>query len=131
VPRALLRARDRIYGGHWRQRVRRMGMEEVLSAPQSPGQNPDVERLIGSSRRELLAHVLVLPERHLTRLLHSYFDSYHVYRTHRARDMDTPVPRPVQPPELGPVREIPEVGGLHQHYERRAACTGTTGVSCF
>jgi hypothetical protein len=53
--------------------------------------------------------------------LHSYVDSYHVYRTHRALDMDTPVPRPVHPPELGPVRAVPEVGGLHHHYEWRAA----------
>jgi putative transposase len=35
--------------------------------------------------------------------------------------MDTPVPRPVQPPELGRVWEVPEVGGLHHHYERIAA----------
>ena len=98
-----------------------MGIEEVLVAPQLPWQNPYVERLIGSIRRELLEHVIVLHERHLMRLLQSYFDYYHVYRTHRALDMDTPVPRPVQPPELGPVREIPEVCGLHQHYERRVA----------
>jgi putative transposase len=46
---------------------------------------------------------------------------YHRYRTHRALDMDTPVTRCVQPPELGRVREVPEVGGLHHHYERIAA----------
>jgi putative transposase len=90
-------------------------------APHSPWQNPYVERLIGSIRRELLDHVIVLNAQHLTRLLHSYFDYYHNYRTHRALDMDCPVPRPVHPPELGPVREVPEVGGLHHHYERLAA----------
>ena len=30
-------------------------------------------------------------------------------------------PRPVQRPEVGPVRKLPEVGGLHHHYERMAA----------
>jgi transposase InsO family protein len=121
APRYLLRDRDRIYGDVFRQRVRNMGIEEVLIAPRSPWQNPYVERLIGSIRRELLDQVIVLNERHLTRLLQSYLDYYHGYRTHRALDMDTPVPRPVQLPELGRVRAVPEVGGLHHHYERIAA----------
>src|SRR5260370_22378943 len=34
---------------------------------------------------------------------------------------DAPVPRPVQPPSMGRVIEIPQVGGLHHRYERRAA----------
>jgi putative transposase len=121
VPRYLLRDRDCIYGAAFRQRVRHMGIEDVQIAPRSPWQNPYVERLIGSIRRECLDHVIVLHERHLRRLLTSYFSYYHAWRTHRALDMDAPVPRPVQPPELGPVQEVPEVDGLHHHYERRAA----------
>jgi putative transposase len=121
APRYLLRDRDRIYGDAFRQRVRHMGIEEVLIAPRSPWQNPYVERVIGSIRRELLDHVIVLNERHLQRLLQSYLGYYHGYRTHRALDMDTPIPRPIQRPELGRVREVPEVGGLHHHYERIAA----------
>jgi putative transposase len=121
APPYLLRDRDRIYGDVFRRRVWHMGIEEVLIAPRSPWQNLYVERLIGSIRRELLDQVIVLNERHLTRLLQSYLDYYHGYRTHRALDMDTPVPRPVQPPELGRVRAIPEGGGLHHHYERIAA----------
>jgi putative transposase len=121
APRYLLRDRDRIYGAYFRQRVRHMGIEEVLIAPKSPWQNPYVERLIGSIRRECLDHVIVLHERHLRRLLTSYFSYYHAWRTHRALDMDCPVPRPVQRPEIGPIREVPEVGGLHHHYEWRAA----------
>jgi putative transposase len=121
APRYLLRDRDRIYGNAFRQRVWHMGLAEVLIAPRSPWQTPYVERVIGSIRRELLAQVIVLNERHLTRLLQSYVGYYHGYRTHRALDMDTPVPRPVQPPELGRVWEVPEVGGMHHHYERIAA----------
>ena len=121
APRYLLRDRDRIYGGTFRQRVRHMGIEEVLIAPKSPWQNPYVERLIGSIRRECLDHVIVLHERHLRRLLTEYFSYYHHWRTHRGLDMDCPRPRPVQRPEVGPIREVPEVGGLHHHYERRAA----------
>jgi putative transposase len=121
APRYLLRDRDRVYSASFRQRVRHMGIEEIVIAPRSPWQNPYVERLIGSIRRELLDQVIVLNERHLTRLLQSYLGYYHGYRTHRALDMDAPIPRPVQPPELGPVQEVPEVGGLHHHYERIAA----------
>jgi putative transposase len=121
APRYLLRDRDRIYGTLFRQRVRHMCIEEVLIASQSPWQNPYVERLIGSIRRECLDHVGVPHERHLRRLLTRYFSYYHAWLTHRALDMDAPVPRLMQPPELGPIQEVPEVGGLHHHDERRAA----------
>jgi transposase InsO family protein len=121
APRYLLRDRDRIYGAYFRQRVRHMGIEEILITPRSPWQNPYVERLIGSIRRDCLDHVIVLHERHLRRLLTEYFQYYHHWRTHRALDMNCPVPRPVQRPEHGLIWEVPEVGGLHHHYERRAA----------
>jgi putative transposase len=121
VPRYLLRDRDRIYGDAFRQRIRHMGIEEVLIAPRRPWQNPYVERLIGSIRRECLDHVIVLHERHLRQLLNGYFQYYHHWRTHRALEMDCPIPRPVQRPELGLIWEVPEVGGLHHHYERRVA----------
>ena len=39
-----------------------MGIAEVLSAPASPWQSPDVERVIGSIRREYLAHLNVFNE---------------------------------------------------------------------
>jgi putative transposase len=121
VPRYLLRDRDCIYSASFRQRVRHMVIEDALIALRSPWQNPYVERLIGSIRRECLDHVIVLHERHLRRLLTEYFQYYHHWRTYRALEMDCPVPRLVQQPELGLVREVPEVGGLHHHYERRAA----------
>jgi putative transposase len=121
APRYLLRDRDRVYGASFRQRVRHMGVEEVLIAPQSPWQNPYVERLIGSIRRECLDHVVILNERHLMHVLARYFAYYHQWRTHLSLAMDCPEPRPVQLPDLGEVIAVPEVGGLHHHYERRAA----------
>ena len=121
TPRYLLRDRDQINGASFRQRVRNMGIEEVLIAPRSPWQNPYVERLIGSIRRECLDHVIVLHERHLRRLLTEYFCYDHHWRTHRALAMDCPQPWLVQRPEIGLIEEVPEVGGLHHHYERRAA----------
>ncbi|MBI4574665.1 MAG: transposase [Planctomycetes bacterium] len=121
APRYLLRDRDCIYGDPFRRRIKNMGIEEVITAARSPWQNPYVERLGGSLRRECLDHVIVLGERHLMRILKSYFSYYHRWRTHLSLEGDTPVGRPVQPPELGPVVEVPEVGGLHHHYVRRVA----------
>ena len=94
---------------------------EVKTAPRSPWQNPYVERLIGSIRRECLDHVIVLSDRHLKRILMGYLRYYHRYRTHLSLDMDCPETRPVQGKEMGKVIAFPEVGGLHHHYERRKA----------
>jgi transposase InsO family protein len=121
APHYLLRDRDRIYGYDFRERVQSLSIEEVLSAPASPWQRAYVERLIGSIRRDCLDHVLVLGEGHLRKILKSYLDYYHRSRTHLAVGKDAPEPRMVQPPELGGVVELPEVGGLHHRYERRAA----------
>jgi putative transposase len=121
APSYLLHDRDRIYGHAFRQRVKGMGIREVLTAPQSPWQNPFAERLIGSIRRECLDHVLVLSERHLRRILTRYFVYYHRARTHLSLDKDAPDRRPIEPPELGRVIQIPEVGGLHHRYVRQAA----------
>ena len=121
APRFLVRDRDSIYGGEFRRRIRNMGIEEVLIAPRSPWQNPFVERLIGSIRRECLDHVVVFSGGHLRRLLSNYFAYYHRSRIHQGLEMDCPQPRRVQQPELGHVVAIPQVGGLHHRYQRRAA----------
>jgi transposase InsO family protein len=121
APSYLLRDRDYVYGDAFRQRVKGMGILEVLTAARSPWQNPFAERLIGSVRRECLDHVVVLGERHLRRILTAYFAYYHGARTHLSLDKDAPDGRPIEPPELGPVLSIPEVGGLHHRYVRRAA----------
>jgi putative transposase len=94
---------------------------EVVTAPRSPWQNAYVERVIGSIRRECLDHVIVINESHLRRVLFSYLDYYHRSRTHLSLDKDCPDARPIQPPNCGEVIAIPQVGGLHQRYERLAA----------
>lgn len=121
APRYLLRDRDGSYGEKFHEAAGWLGIREVLTAPQSPWQNAYVERLIGSIRRECLDHVIVLNESTLCRILNSYFEYYDHTRTHLALEKDSPLPRSVQPPELGKVVELPQVGGLHHRYERRAA----------
>ena len=121
APSYLLHDRDQVYGEPFQRRVKGLRIEEVLTAPHSPWQNPFAERLIGLIRRECLNHVLVLGERHLRRVLVRYFAYYHQARTHLSLDKDAPDSRPIEPPERGTIIPIPEVGGLHHHYVRRAA----------
>jgi putative transposase len=122
APRYLLRDRDKSYGPAFRHRVRAMGITEVITAPRSPWQKPYVERLIGLIRRECLDHIIIFNERHLRRILSSYFQYHHDARTHLSLDKDCPRPRTVQPPLRGNnIVAFPEVGGLHHRYERRAA----------
>jgi putative transposase len=121
APRWLVRDRDAIYGEVFRRRVAGMRISEVVSAPSSPWQNPYVERLIGSLRRECLDHVIILSQRHLRRVLARYVSYYHGARTHLSLEKDAPTPRRVQAATEGRVVAFAEVGGLHHRYERRAA----------
>ena len=121
TPRYLLRDRDGVYGSEFRERVVSMGIEEVVTAPRSPWQNPYVERVIGAIRRECLNHVIILDERHLRRILGSYLDYYHGSRTHLSLAKNTPDGRLVEPAGTGKVVAFPQVGGLHHRYARLAA----------
>ena len=57
----------------------------------------------------------------LRRILASYFAYYHRARTHLSLGKDSPEPRLIEPREMGRVVALPQVGGLHHRYERRAA----------
>jgi hypothetical protein len=89
-------------------------------APHSPWQNPFVERVIGTLRRECVDHVIVWNERALRRILRAYLPYYHDWRTHLSLGTDAPHERDVNR-AAGPVLAVPHVGGLHHHYARRAA----------
>ncbi len=119
APKYLLRDRDNIYGGRFRQRVQGMGIEQVVTAYKSPWQNAYVERLNGSIRRECTDHVIVFGENHLRRILKAYFEYYHEDRTHLGLDKESPKERPVSNRASPDARlvELPRAGGLHHRYE--------------
>ena len=98
-----------------------MDIHEVVTAPRSPWQNADVERFIGSVRRECLDHVIVCSKTDPRRTLQAYTAYYLHSRTHLALDKDAPVTRPVVDPAEGTIVAVPQVGGLYHHYGRRAA----------
>ena len=120
APRFMIRDRDGIYGHDFHERARHLGIEEVITAPRSPWQNPFAERVICSIRRDCLHHVIVFNEAHLLRVLTSYFAYYHQSRTHLSLDRNAPIPREVEPPSRGRVIAITQVGGLHHRYTRAA-----------
>jgi transposase InsO family protein len=121
APQYLLRDRDRIFGSNFTKQVQEMGIDEVLSAPRSPWQRAYIERLIGTIRRECVDHVIVFNETALHRRIQSFLAYYHESRTHLSLNKDAPETRAVQTADAGRVVAIPQVGGLHHRYERRAA----------
>ena len=98
-----------------------MGIEQVVSAAHSPWQNPWVERVIGSLRRECTDHVIVTGAAHLHRVLREYLAYHNADRTQVALDQDSAATQPVLPPGHGRVIARPRVGGLRHRYDRRAA----------
>ena len=120
APKYLLRDRDSIFGPAFRRRVKNMGIKQIVISRQSPWQNPYVERVIGSIRRECLDHVIILNERHLHRILTEYHEYYNESRTHLSIDGDSPVGREVEDPDRGKIIAIPVLGGLHHRYKRAA-----------
>ena len=92
-----------------------MGIRDRPIAPRSPWQNPYVERLIGTLRRECLDHVVIFGERHMHRVLTLYSHYYSETRTHLGLAKDAPIPRAVQ--RSGSIVATP-VLGLHHSYTR-------------
>jgi transposase InsO family protein len=123
-PRYMFRDNDGIYGHGVRRFLRSCGIREVRTAYRSPWQNPFIERFIGTLRRELLDHVIILSQGHLEQLLQTFIDEYyHVARPHQGLYRDTPIPQQKTPvfSEPSKLLSIPVAGGLHHRYVRVAA----------
>ena len=98
--------------------VKQNGTEPVRTAFRSPWQNGVAERWVGSVRRDLLDHVIILNERHLRRLLRDYVRYYHEDRTHLGLGKDTPCGRVTAStvPSASKIISLPRLGGLHHRY---------------
>jgi hypothetical protein len=119
--RFIILDRDKIYGEAVQEAITNLGVEALVISARSPWQNGYCERMVGTIKRESLNHMILLGRKHTFRVLKRYFEYYHEARTHLGLEKDTPVPRKVEPPCLGPVKRRPMVGGLHSRYYRRAA----------
>ena len=123
APRHLIFDRDSTFSASVVSAVKAFGIKPARISYRSPWQNGVAERWIGSVRRELLDHIVVLGERHLRRLLGEYVAYYHDDRTHLGLEKATPAGRPVERRPDGEANIVARarVGGLHQRYECHAA----------
>jgi transposase InsO family protein len=120
--RVLILDNDVIFSTHVVASISSLGLAPKRKAFQSPWQNGIAERSVGSVRRELLDHVVVLGEEHLRRLLREYIGYYNAERVHTSIG-DAPEGRePETRPSPGAkVVALPRVGGLHHGYTWRDA----------
>jgi transposase InsO family protein len=116
APTYVVRDNDRAYGHVFKSRLCAMGIRDRPISPRSPWQNPYIERLIGTVRRECLDQMLIFGEAHLRRVLAEYAAYYNEVRTHLALSKNTPMGRSVQ--RSGNIVAIPILSGLHHHYVR-------------
>ena len=122
APPFLIFDNDSIFSDWVTEMIDQIGIEPRRTTFRSPWQNGTAERWVGSARRELLDHVIVLNERRLQRLFREYVEYYNTNRVH-TQLRDTPVGRPTEhrpSPEVQIVG-LPRFGGLHHRYEWQEA----------
>jgi len=120
--RYLVLDNDAIFSAEVARAVARFGIHPQRTALQSPWQNGTAERFVGTVRRELLDHVVVLSEDHLRRLLREYVAYYNTERVHTSI-ADSPAGRMSETEPSGGAKlvRLPRVGGLHGRYTWREA----------
>ena len=120
--RFLIYDNDSIFSAAVTHAIKSFGIDPKRTAFRSPWQNGTAERFVGSIRRELLDHIVVLNEEHLRRLLREYVDYYNDERVHTSIG-DAPNYRAVEsrPSDRAKVIGFPRVGGLHHRYRWREA----------
>ena len=122
-PRYLLHDSDSKYGPAFARVAAATGIEELRTAYRAPRQNAVCERFLGSGRRECLAHVLVLGESPLRRILRECVAHFIMARPHQGLQQRVPAgPERCVPGGLlaGSMRAVPILGGLHHAYEPAA-----------
>ncbi len=122
APRYLILDREHTFHGEVLEAAETLGVIPVHTAIRSPWQNGVAERWVGTCRRDLLDHVIVLNERHLRRLMQEYVRYYHDDRTHLGLAKNTPAGRKAwnNPDPHGRVASMPRFGGLHHRYDLAA-----------
>jgi putative transposase len=94
-------------------------------APKTPKANAHCERVIGTLRRELLDHILIMNTIHAHRVLTEYAHHYNHHRPHQARNQQPPgitSQRPRPPPDHSRHQILRKrlLGGLINEYHQAA-----------
>ena len=119
--RYMILDRDGKFGEEVTDLLTASGMKPRRISPACPWQNGASERWIGSCRRELLDHLIVLDDVHLRRVIRDYVSYYHADRIHDSLEKDTQAKRPVsvKPDQSAQLISFPRLGGLHHRYDWR------------
>jgi len=122
APQILLRDRDDKYGPAFDHVAEGAGARVIQIAVRAPNMNAVAERFVGSARRELPDHVLILDDKHLDSLARQYRDHFNEARPHQGirqrvpagdlRDVDVSRARD-QERARRPSRRLPESGVIH------------------
>lgn len=102
------------------------GLQILRSPPQAPRANSVCERLVGTLRREVLDHLLILNEAHLRTVLAEYAAHYNAGRPHQGIGQHVPDDDPDHPfakvidLETARVRRKRVLGGLISEYQAAA-----------
>lgn len=122
APKYLIFDREHTFQGEVLETAESLGINPIRIAIRSPWQNGVAERFVGSCRRDLLNHVIVLNERHIKRLMTEYIRYYHDDRTHLGLEKETPAGRVKEANQYMPCRvlALPRLGGLHHRYQLAA-----------
>ncbi len=122
APGYLIFDRDTTFNAEVTDTAKSFGIEPKRTSFRSPWQNGVAERWVGSCRRELMDHVIVVNERHPKRLMNEYVRYYHEDRTHITLAKGTPAGREAATTFEAPHRVVstPRLGGLHHRYDLAA-----------
>ena len=120
APAVLLRDRDDKLGAAFDRAAHGIGAEVIRTAVRAPNMNAVAERFVGSARRELLDHVLLLDDQHLASLLRQYQGYFNERRPHQALGQRVPVPPAAAADPTKPIVVTSVIGGLHVDYRRAA-----------
>ncbi len=120
-PRFLIRDNDSKYGPHFEAVAAGSGIEVIRTPVRAPNANSFCERFLASLHRECLEYMLILNERHLSKVVREYANYFNHARPHQGIGQRIPVPPPkVEPPPTGKIFAFPVLGGLHHDYRRAA-----------
>ena len=122
-PRFLICDNDGKFGDQFERVAEGSGIDVIHTPPYAPKANAICERFIGSVRRELLDHILILSERHLRRKVKEYVQYFNCARPHQGINGQIPIPSSPPPPVIPPLsqlRRIPILDGLHHDYQGAA-----------
>jgi transposase InsO family protein len=120
APAVLLRDRDAKFGPAFDRAAQGVGAKVIRTAVRAPNMNAVAERFVGSARREVLDHVLLVDDQHLASLLRQYQSYFNESRPHQGLGQRIPADpvTAIDPSKPIAVRSV--LGGLHVDYRRAA-----------